>query len=238
MVPAHRVHLSAAGTVGVGNAVDAAAGGGGRGYGWAMDYEVRTDRLLLRRWLPADREPFAQLNADTEVMRYFPAPLSRAESDALAGRADALFDAEGYGLWALELRSSGRFLGFTGLAPMPAGIPGAGGVEVGWRLARSAWGHGYATEAAGAALRFGTDTLGLTDVNSVTAIVNLRSRRVMERLGMRAADEFDRSRPSLGFAAPPTRAVPPPHGRRPANRPSRRAPWLSAQATFRNTLLC
>jgi RimJ/RimL family protein N-acetyltransferase len=163
-----------------------------------MDFEVCTYRLLLRRWLATDREPFAQLNADAEVMRYFPAPLSRPESDALAGRADALFDSHGYGLWALERRDTGEFVGFTGLAPMPAGIPGAGGVEVGWRLARSAWGHGYATEAATAAVRFGIDTVGLAEVNSITAVGNLRSRRVMERLGMHAAGEFDHPRLPMG----------------------------------------
>jgi RimJ/RimL family protein N-acetyltransferase len=159
-----------------------------------MDVDIRTHRLLLRRWQDADRAPFADLNADAEVMRYFPAPLGRAESDALAGRADALFDSHGYGLWALERLGTGEFLGFTGLAPMPAGIPGAGGVEVGWRLARSAWGNGLATEAAAAAVRFGFDSVGLAELNSITAVVNIRSRRVMERLGMTAADEFDHPR--------------------------------------------
>jgi RimJ/RimL family protein N-acetyltransferase len=156
-----------------------------------MDFELRTDRLLLRRWRSTDRAPFAELNADAEVMRYFPAPLGRAESDALAGRADALFDSHGYGLWALERLGTGEFLGFTGLAPMPAGVPGAGGVEVGWRLARSAWGQGLATEAATAAVRFGFDSLGLAELNSITAVVNIRSQRVMERLGMHPAGTFD-----------------------------------------------
>jgi RimJ/RimL family protein N-acetyltransferase len=156
-----------------------------------MDFDLRTDRLLLRRWLSTDRAPFADLNADAEVMRYFPAPLSRAESDALAGRADALFDSHGYGLWALERLGTGEFLGFTGLAPMPTGVPGAGGVEVGWRLARSAWGQGLATEAAAAAVRYGFDSLGSAELNSITAVVNIRSQRVMERLGMHAAGEFD-----------------------------------------------
>jgi RimJ/RimL family protein N-acetyltransferase len=170
-----------------------------------MDFEVRTDRLLLRRWLATDREPFARLNADAEVMRYFPAPLDRAESDALAGRADALFDSHGFGLWALQRLDTGEFLGFTGLAPMPTGIPGAGGVEVGWRLARSAWGNGYATEAAAAALRFGVDTVGLAEVNSITAVVNIRSRRVMERLGMHAAGEYEH--PTLPTGSPLRRHV-------------------------------
>ena len=159
-----------------------------------MDFEVRTDRLLLRRWRDDDLEPFAQLTADAEVMRFFPAPLDRAQSDGLAARADALFDVYGYGLWALERLDTGEFIGFTGLAPMPEGIPGAGGVEVGWRLAPAAWGQGFATEAATAALRFGFDTVGLAEVNSITAVVNIRSRRVMERLGMRPAGEFDHPR--------------------------------------------
>jgi RimJ/RimL family protein N-acetyltransferase len=163
-----------------------------------MDVEMRTDRLLLRRWRDGDAEPFADLNADAEVMRFFPGRLSRVESDALAARADALFDTHGYGLWALERRSDGAFLGFTGLSPMPVGVPGADGVEVGWRLARSAWGQGFASEAASAALRFGFDSLGLAEVNSITAAVNIRSRRVMERLGMRLAEEFDHPRIAAG----------------------------------------
>ena len=163
-----------------------------------MDKELRTDRLVLRRWLDTDRAPFAQLNADAEVMRFFPAPLSSADSDDLAARADAMFDLHGYGLWALERRDTGEFIGFTGLAPMPDGIPGSGGVEVGWRLARAAWGQGFATEAATAALEFGFETLGLAEVNSITAVTNIRSRRVMERLGMRPADEFEHPRLPVG----------------------------------------
>lgn len=168
-----------------------------------MDLEVRTDRLLLRRWRDADREPFAQLTADTEVMRYFPAPLSREQSDDLATRADALFDVHGFGLWALQRLDTGEFIGFTGLAPMPAGIPGSGGVEVGWRLARPAWQQGFATEAAGAALAFAFGELGLTEVNSITARVNIRSQRVMERLNMRPAGEFDHPRLEPGSVLRP-----------------------------------
>ena len=170
-----------------------------------MGFEVRTDRLVLRRWHETDLEPFARLTADAEVMRYFPATLSSEQSDGLAARADALFDTRGYGLWALERLDTGDFIGFTGLAPMPEGIPGSGGVEVGWRLAQSAWGQGFATEAATAALRFGFDTLGLAEVNSITAVINIRSRRVMERLGMLLADEFDH--PKLPEPSPLRRHV-------------------------------
>ena len=106
----------------------------------------------MRRWRDADRGPFAAMNADPEVMRYFPDTLDRAASDEYIDRIEALFERQGFGLWALEQAATGRFLGFTGLNPMPAGVPGAGGMEVGWRLARHAWHQGFATEAATAAL--------------------------------------------------------------------------------------
>lgn len=163
-----------------------------------MPFDLRTDRLLLRRWRESDREPFAAIGADPTVMRYFPAALTRAESDALAARADALFEQHGYGLWALEHASSGAFLGFTGLAPMPDGVPGAGGVEVGWRLGRKFWGQGYASEAARAALGFAFGELALSEVHSITAVINLPSRAVMERLGMAFVDEFEHPRVTLG----------------------------------------
>ncbi|MFB2554349.1 GNAT family N-acetyltransferase [Herbiconiux liangxiaofengii] len=162
--------------------------------------EVETSRLLLRRWRVSDRAPFAALNADPVVMEYFPAPLSRAESDALADRIDSGFDRRGFAPWAVEVRATGRFIGFTGLLPMPEGVPGAGGVEVGWRLAREAWGRGYATEAAQASVAVAFDPLGLGlgELNSITAVGNLRSRAVMERLGMHLADSFEHPRLAEG----------------------------------------
>jgi len=163
-----------------------------------MSFEIRTERLLLRRWREEDRAPFAAMGADPEVMRFFETPLTRAESEAIAARADASFDSRGYELWALEHRTSGAFLGFTGLAPMPDGIPGAGGIEVGWRLASEAWGRGLATEAAKAAVSFAFDELRLAEISSITAVVNARSRAVMERLGMTLADEFEHPRVAVG----------------------------------------
>lgn len=157
-------------------------------------FALTTPRLTLRRWLPDDLEPFAAMNAHPEVMRCFPAPLTREGSDALAARADAGFDLRGYGLWALALRSDGSFIGFTGLNPMPDGVPGAGGVEVGWRLAREHWGRGYATEAARAAVAFGFETVGLTRIDSITAVLNEPSQRVMQRLGMQPAERFEHPR--------------------------------------------
>jgi len=158
----------------------------------ARPLRLSTARLVLRRWADADREPFAALNADPEVMRYFRGPLDRTASDAFADRIESSFDELGYGLWAVELRSSGEFIGFTGLArqTFPAHFTPA--VEVGWRLGRSAWGNGYATEAARAALDFAFDVAGLEEVVSTTTRTNERSQAVMRRLGMThdAADDF------------------------------------------------
>jgi ribosomal-protein-alanine N-acetyltransferase len=155
--------------------------------------ELRTPRLTLRRWRDEDREPFAAMNADPRVMEFFVAPLSSGESDALVGRIEAGFDRDGFGLWALEVRETGEFIGFTGLAPPEFEAHFTPAVEVGWRLAAPAWGRGYATEAARAALGFGFERAGLEEIVSMTSAVNERSRAVMERLGMRRdpADDFD-----------------------------------------------
>jgi RimJ/RimL family protein N-acetyltransferase len=152
---------------------------------------LRTDRLVMRRWRESDREPYAALNADPEVMRYFPATLSRVASDASVDRMEDLFDRQGFGLWALEVAATAEFIGFTGLNPMPDGVPGAGGMEVGWRLARRAWHHGYATEAATAAVDVAFNGVGLDQIWSMTAVLNRPSQAVMLRLGMTSYELFD-----------------------------------------------
>ena len=168
------------------------------------DYrEILTERLLMRRWRDSDRAPFAALNADPEVMRYFPAPLDRAESDQLIDRFEQRFDRQGFGLWALEVLESGEFIGFTGLNPMPDGVPGAGDQEVGWRLDQRAWHKGYATEAARAALEVGLDRLGLPVIWSMTAVINTSSQAVMLRLGMVHRGLFDHPRIEIGHALRP-----------------------------------
>jgi len=156
--------------------------------------EVRTDRLVLRRWRDSDLAPFAALNGDPETMLYFPETLGRAASDALVARIEARFEQLGYGLWALELTATGEFIGFTGLNPMPDGVPGAGGTEVGWRLARHAWHRGYATEAANAALGVAFNGAGLPEVWSMTAVLNEPSQAVMRRIGMAEVARFDHPR--------------------------------------------
>jgi RimJ/RimL family protein N-acetyltransferase len=161
---------------------------------------LRTERLLLRRWLARDRDAFAAMNADAEVMEHFPATLSRAQSDAALARIEACFERDGYGLWALELREEGRFIGFAGLSPVEAPLPFAPAVEVGWRLARAFWGRGLATEAAATAVTFGFAQCGLREIVSFTAVGNERSRAVMKRLGMRRDPAEDFDHPLLGEA--------------------------------------
>ena len=164
---------------------------------------IRTARLVLRRWRDADREPYAAMNADPDVMRYFPAPVDRAASDASIDCFESLFDRQGYGLWALEVAGPGEFIGFTGLNPMPAGVPGAGGMEVGWRLARRAWQHGYATEAALAAVDVGFNGAGLDEIWSMTAILNEPSQAVMRRLGMTLYAQFEHPKVEPGHPLRP-----------------------------------
>ena len=162
-----------------------------------MPVPLETPRLLLRPWRDADREPLARMNADPRVMEFFPACLSRAESDALADRVQAHFEQRGFTFFAAELRQTGDVIGFIGLAFEPHFISG---VEIGWRLAAEYWNQGLATEGARAALRFGFDELQLKEIVAFTSKGNIRSRRVMEKLGMtyNPADDFDHPRVPAG----------------------------------------
>jgi RimJ/RimL family protein N-acetyltransferase len=165
---------------------------------------IETDRLIIRRWQEADRVPFAQLNADPEVMRFFPSVLSADQSNALIDTARRKTEKDGFCFSPIEEKSSGTFLGFVGLS-VPAyakPLPFDPCVEVGWRLARNAWGNGYASEAARAWLRFGFETLGLEEIVSFTARQNRPSRRVMERIGMThdPKDDFDHPMLPTGHA--------------------------------------
>ena len=159
-----------------------------------------TPRLRLRQWQPQDHEPFAALNADPAVMEFLGEPLSRAASDALAERCAQGIAERGWGAWAVERRDDGMFLGFVGLSPVGADLPFAPAVEVACRLQRSAWGQGYATEAALGALAFGFTQLGLMDIVSFTAVVNQRSAAVMRRLGMNFEGTFEHPRLPEGHA--------------------------------------
>ena len=152
--------------------------------------ELRTDRLALRRWRGSDLEPWAAMNADPEVREHLGDRLAREQSDASVARFQAEFDQRGFGWWAVEVLATGEFIGFAGLDQVDEGLPFEG-VEIGWRLARSAWGHGYATEAALAVLAYGFDALELHEILAVTTATNLRSQAVMARIGMTRDPEGD-----------------------------------------------
>lgn len=164
--------------------------------------ERRTERLLLRAFRDEDREPFAALNADPEVMLWLQGPQERARSDAFVDRVARRWDERGWGLWALERTDTGDFVGYTGLWPAEFEAPFTPAVEVGWRLARTHWGHGFASEAAREALRFGFEDAGLDEVVSFTAVGNERSRRVMERIGLVRDPDGDFEHPSVPEGSP------------------------------------
>ena len=164
------------------------------------DLILSTDRLLLRPWRESDLKPFAAMNADPVVMEYFAKPLDRSESDAMVARIMDHFDSHGFGFWAVEATESSSRLdrhGRTGRSRENLKRILRRALEIGWRLAREHWGKGYATEAARAALRYGFERLGLSEIVAFTVPQNVRSRAVMDKIGMTrsAADDFDH--PSL-----------------------------------------
>ena len=156
-----------------------------------MAITLSTPRLRLRPWRESDFAPFAALNADPAVMEHFPSIPTREESDAMARRIMARIEERDWGLWAVEVAGGEPFIGFTGLGVPTFEAHFTPCTEVGWRLARDAWGRGYATEAARAAVAFGFGELGLAEIVSYTTVGNARSIAVMERLGMRRDIEFD-----------------------------------------------
>jgi ribosomal-protein-alanine N-acetyltransferase len=157
---------------------------------------LETPRLILRRWRPSDAEPYAAINADPVAMEFFPSLSTRAESDAAIARIDAALERDGFGLWAVEVRDGARFIGFTGAQRPSFEAHFTPCIEVGWRLAPAAWGHGYATEAARAVIDDVFAREDCDEIVAMTAVENRRSRAVMERLGMRydPADDFDHPR--------------------------------------------
>ena len=162
--------------------------------------EIQTSRLLLRPWRVEDLVPFAALNADPRVMTHFPGALDRAASDALAADIQADLEANGFGLWAVEVPGIAPFIGFVGATEPDFDAPFMPAVEIGWRLACDRWGQGYATEAARAVVAHAFGQLGLGELLSFTVPANRRSRAVMERLGMTrsAADDFDHPKLPVG----------------------------------------
>jgi RimJ/RimL family protein N-acetyltransferase len=163
----------------------------------AARVHITTERLILRDWSEDDAEPFAALNADPRVMEFFPAALSRAESDAFMARIRAGIAERGYGLYATVEKQSGKFIGYVGLTPVSFDAPFAPATEIGWRLARTSWGSGYATEAARAIVAHAFGKLGLASLVSFTAEWNMPSRRVMEKIGMSRDPDGDFLHPAL-----------------------------------------
>jgi RimJ/RimL family protein N-acetyltransferase len=169
--------------------------------------ELQTERLILRPWQQSDREPFARMNADPAVMEFFPACLSRDESDAAVDWIEAHSRQHGFGIFAVELRAEQAFIGFTGLSVPRFEAHFRPCVEIGWRLARPYWGQGLATEAARAAVRYGFEVIGLDQIVSFTVPANVRSRAVMEKLGMTHDPSEDFDHPSLPEGHPLRRHV-------------------------------
>ena len=167
---------------------------------FASPVELHTRRCVLRQWLDSDLAPWAEMNADAEVRRYFPGVLDAELAGAEAGRCRDAIAQRGWGMWALELPGAFRFAGFVGLNVPHYDAPFVPAVEIGWRLARAAWGRGFATEAAQAALDFAFDRLALDKVVALAVPTNAPSLRVMERLGMRRdmAGDFDHPRVPSG----------------------------------------
>ncbi len=146
--------------------------------------ELKTERLRLRQWKREDFPAFARLNADPEVMEYYPDILNEEESDDMAQRFEALITYRGWGFWVVEKLDNKKFMGFVGLHEPTYDLPVTHCVEIGWRLARKYWGHGYASEAAKASLAVAFEKLDLPEVYSFTSVLNEKSKAVMERLGM------------------------------------------------------
>ena len=161
---------------------------------------LRTPRLILRQWRPEDRQPFADMNADARVMEFFPSVSTREESDAAVDMIQETIDTRGFGFWAVEIPGVTSFAGFIGLTNPRFDAHFTPCVEMGWRLAPDYWNRGYATEGARAALEFGFGDLALREIVAFTVPTNVRSRRVMEKLGMTydPADDFDHPRIAAG----------------------------------------
>ncbi len=155
----------------------------------------------MRRWRDEDREPFAAMNADPAVMEHMQGLMTRERSDAFIDKVEAWWEEHGWGLWAIEVPDVAPLVGYVGLWPAYY-LPGDP-VEVGWRLIREHWGHGYVTEAAREALRFGFEEVGLDEIVSFTVPQNERSWRVMERIGLHRDPSRDFDHPNVDAMAYP-----------------------------------
>ena len=168
---------------------------------------IETARLVLRRWIDSDRPAFHAMCSDPEVMAFLGPLQTRAETDAAIDRQNARIDSIGHSFWAIERREDARFLGFCGLKPGPERTPLAGRLEIGWRLGRAHWGQGYAREAAQASIDWGWAKLDDASILAMTVEANMRSWRLMEKLGMQRRDELAFDHPGLAANDPLRRHI-------------------------------
>ena len=168
---------------------------------------VSTERIIIRNWQPLDSLPFAVMNADKQVMEFFPSPLTTIETEAMIARINKHLEQHHFGLWAAELKETGEFIGFIGLSIPNLSASFMPCIEIGWRLAQPYWGRGLATEGAKAVLAYGFNQLKLEEIVSFTTINNVRSRQVMEKIGLshNVADDFNH--PNLPLTHPLSRHV-------------------------------
>lgn len=171
------------------------------------EFRLETERLILREWREQDRAPFAAMNADGEVMRYYPAVQTRERSDAVVERIGAHFGRYGCGLFALEEKESRMFIGYTGFQTVETECPIEGELEIGWRLARACWRHGLAFEAASACLDWIGSARGVARIVSMTPAINAPSRGLMEKLGLAHRPELDFDHPAIASSSPLVRHV-------------------------------
>jgi len=163
---------------------------------------LQSDRLILRPWEERDRDFWADLNADPEVMRFFESTRDRAQSDVIFDRLKEHFERHGFGFWVLERKEDGEPIGFTGLQIADFPAPFTPAVEIGWRLKRTEWKKGYASEAARVCLAFAFTRMGLRKVVSFAVADNEASFAVMRRIGMRRIPQLDFDHPFLPAGSP------------------------------------
>ena len=159
---------------------------------------LSTERLILRRWLNSDTQPFIEMNKDAEVMKYFPKTLTDGESLEMLERINLHFEKNNFGLFAVENKSTKQFIGFTGFAIPTFDTFFTPCVEIGWRYKKEAWGHGFATEAANACLKYGFNNLGFDKIVSFTSSLNKNSENVMKKIGMTYLADFNHPKIKAG----------------------------------------
>lgn len=163
---------------------------------------LETERLILRSWRESDRIPFRAMNQDPKVMEFFPKTYTTKESDSTILKIEDHFKTHGFGLFATEIKSTQEFIGFVGIQNIPFDSHFTPAIEIGWRLSSDHWGHGYAPEGAREVLRFALEELKLNEILALTTKDNMKSRRVMEKIGMTYDERDDFDHPKLASDHP------------------------------------